>query len=77
MLHDGQRRVNGEPHSTQNFARSGFSAAHFEQRNAPLSLEPYGASALLRDVGQNHFQPRELALLPRETWPAACGRLAY
>ena len=31
---EGQRRVNGEAHSSQNFARSGFSAPHFEQRIA-------------------------------------------
>jgi hypothetical protein len=39
--HDRHRRVNGEAHSSQNFARSGFSARHFEQRIAPLSLQPY------------------------------------
>jgi hypothetical protein len=27
-----QRRVNGDAHSPQNFAWSGFSAPHFEQR---------------------------------------------
>jgi hypothetical protein len=34
-----QRRINGDAHSSQNFARSGFSAPHFEQRIAP-PLEP-------------------------------------
>jgi hypothetical protein len=32
VLQEGQRRVNGAAHSPQNFARSGFSAPHFEQR---------------------------------------------
>jgi len=32
VLQWGQRRVNGDAHSPQNFARSGFSAPHFEQR---------------------------------------------
>jgi len=31
---EGQRRVNRDAHSPQNFARSGFSAPHFEQRIA-------------------------------------------
>jgi len=34
-LHDGHRRANGDAHSTQNFARSGFSTPHFAQRIAP------------------------------------------
>jgi len=37
---EGQRRANGDAHSSQNFARTGFSAAHFEQRIAPFPLEP-------------------------------------
>jgi hypothetical protein len=32
---EGQRRVNGDTHSPQYFARSGFSAPHFQQRIAP------------------------------------------
>jgi hypothetical protein len=44
VLHEGQRRVNGDPHSTQNFARSGFSAPHFEQRIATLPIEHYRAT---------------------------------
>jgi hypothetical protein len=39
-LQDGHRRANGEAHSTQNFAWTGFSAPHFEQRIPPLSLDP-------------------------------------
>jgi hypothetical protein len=38
---EGQRRVNADAHSSQNFALSGFSAPHFEQCIAPLPLEPY------------------------------------
>jgi hypothetical protein len=34
VLQDAHRRVNGDAHSPQNFARSGFSAPHFEQRIA-------------------------------------------
>jgi hypothetical protein len=34
VLQEEQRRVNGDAHSPQNFARSGFSAPHFEQRIA-------------------------------------------
>jgi hypothetical protein len=37
---EGQGRINGDAHSSQNFALSGFSAPHFEQRIAPPSLEP-------------------------------------
>ena len=40
VAQEGQRRVNGDAHSPQNFARSGFSAPHFEQCIGPLLLEP-------------------------------------
>jgi hypothetical protein len=43
---EGQRRVNGEAHSPQNFAPSGFSASHFEQRIAPLPLKPFRTGGL-------------------------------
>jgi hypothetical protein len=35
VAQDGQRRINSDAHSPQNFALSGFSAPHFEQRIAP------------------------------------------
>lgn len=41
VAQDGHLRVNGDAQLSQNFARSGFSAPHFEQRIALLSLEPY------------------------------------
>jgi hypothetical protein len=44
MPQEGQRHVKGDAHSPQNFARSGFSAPHLEQRIAPLQIEPYLAS---------------------------------
>jgi hypothetical protein len=34
VLQDPHRRVNGDAHSSQNFALSGFSAPHLEQRIA-------------------------------------------
>ena len=37
---DRHPRVNGDAQLSQNFARSGFLAPHFEQRIAPLSPEP-------------------------------------
>src|SRR5215469_17234164 len=42
VLQEGQRRVNGDAHSPQNFARSGLSAPHFEQRiETPNRLDAY------------------------------------
>jgi hypothetical protein len=36
VLQEGQRRVNGDAHPSQNFAWSGFSAPHFEHRISRL-----------------------------------------
>ena len=41
MTQDEHLRVKGEAHSSQNFALSGFSAPHLEQRMAALPLESY------------------------------------
>ena len=62
---EGHRRVNGDAHSSQNFARSGFSAPHFEQRIAALPLEPKQLASFARHR-PSHVQLGELALLPRE-----------
>jgi hypothetical protein len=64
VSHDGQRRVNGEAHSSQNFARSGFSAPHFEQRIAPLSFEPYGASRLCTASATTTFNSKNSRSCP-------------
>jgi hypothetical protein len=39
ILQEGQRRVNGDAHSSQNFALSEFSVPHLEQRIA-VDLDP-------------------------------------
>jgi hypothetical protein len=44
------RRVNGDAHSSQNFARSGFSDPHFEQRMAAVPLEALPALRMLHNA---------------------------
>jgi hypothetical protein len=71
---DEQRRVNGDPHSPQNFARFGFSAPHFEQRIAPFPLEPYGASGTCSTSAKIMFNSESSRSCPTnatgDLWPS-------
>src|SRR5262249_34589974 len=46
LSQEGHRGVNGDAHSSQNFARAGFLPPHFEPRIAPLPLLPFRTRGL-------------------------------